>query len=260
MTGHNIVHVALDPPELLEASLIKQVAVILKKDAYESRLLLSGKIPKLIAHFDSSEAAEATVKALTSLGLAAVTLADSELHKPSPSTTEFTAHSLSFGEGEVRFSAKNGTVKTIGTKDLFLILYGKIRVPITTKETRTKMKFSMPATLMTGGIPVWRKSEESVEDIAFQTGYFMRLYGWLAPEPKIEVFESKFDYAFLGTKIAPSSSANLRMLGLELKKMFPKAVFDSRLTDYIPITQGNEIEVTCKLIYLCHRAGLNIGR
>lgn len=259
MTGHNIVHVALDPPELLEVSLIKQVAVILNKDAYESRLLLSGKIPKLIAHFDTSEAAESTVKALTSIGLAAVTLADSELHKLSTSTTEFAAHSLSFGEGEVRFSAKNGTVKTISTKDLLLILYGKMRIPITTKRTRTKMKLSMSATLMTGGIPVWRKSEENVEDISFQTEYFMRLYDWLQPEPKIEVFESKFDYAFLGTKIAPSSSANLRMLVLELKRMFPKAVFDSRLTDYTPITQGNEMELTCKLIYLCHRAGLNIS-
>ena len=259
MTGHNIVHVALDPPELLEASLIKQVAVILNKDAYESRLLLSGRIPKLVAHFDTSEAAESTVKALTSIGLAAVTLADSELHKPPKSTTEFAAHSLSFGEGEVRFSAKNGMVKIINTEDIFLILYGKMRIPITTKGTRSKMKLSVPATLMTGGFPIWRKSEESVEDISFQTEYFVRLYDHFSPEPKIEVFESNFDYAFLGTKIAPSSSTNLRMLVLELKKMFPKAVFDSRLTDYTPITQGNEVELTCKLIYLCHRAGLNIS-
>jgi len=254
------VHVALDPPELLEASLIKQVVVILNMDAYEARLLLSGKIPKLIAHFDTSEAAEATVKALTSIGLVAVTLADSELHKPSTFTTEFAAHSINFGKGEVRFSAKNDTVKIINADDIFLILYGKMRIPIITKGTRTKMKLSISSTLMTGGIPVWRKSEESIEERSFQAEYFVRLYDRFSQEPVIQIFESNFDYAFLGAKIAPSSSTNLRMLVLELKKVFLKAILDSRLTDYTPITQGNGMELSCKLIYLCHRAGLNISR
>jgi hypothetical protein len=259
MTRHNIVHVALDPPEMFEASLIKQVAVILNKDAYESRLLLSGKIPQVIAHFDTGEGAQSIVKALKSLGLAAVALNDSELHKTPTSTMEFATYNINLGEGEVRFSAKNGAIKTINTKDMFLILYGKMRIPIITKGTRSKMKLSVPATLMTGGIPIWRKSEEGVEDISFQTEYFVRLYGWLTPEPKIEVFESKFNYDFLGARITPSSSTNLRMLVLELKKMFPKAVFDARLTEYSPAMQEDEIETVCKLIYLCHRARLNIS-
>jgi hypothetical protein len=220
MTGHNIVHIALDPPQLFEMNLIK---------------------------------------ALTSLGLTAVSLNDAELQTFSIATTEFAAHSIKFGEGEVRFLAKNGAVKTIGTEDLFLILYGKIHIPKTTKGTRTKMKLSVPATLMTGGLPIWRKSEESVEDISFQAEYFVRLYDRFSLESRIEVLEPNFDYSFLGTKIAPSSATNLRMLVLELKKIFPKAIFDSRLTDYAPIMQGNEMELTCKLIYLCHRARLNIN-
>ncbi|HEX9896636.1 MAG TPA: hypothetical protein VGA85_03125 [Dehalococcoidales bacterium] len=260
MTRFNIVHVALDPPTLLETNLVKQVAAGLNKDVYETRLLLSGKIPKIVAHYDAEEAAEFAVKTLSSLGLVAFTVDDSELHKIATSTGEFIAHSLRVGEKEVSFLARNGATKTINSKDIFMILYGKMRVPITTQETRTTMKLSVPATLITGGIPIWRKSEGSVKGTSFQTEYFVWLYDRFSPEPKIEVFESNFDYGSLGMKIMPSSSKNLEMLVIEIKEKFPEAILDSRLTEYTPAMQEDEIGTVCRLICLCHRARSGISR
>jgi hypothetical protein len=253
MTEQKIVHVALNPPELLGASLVKQVAVILNREVSEARLLLSGRIPKIIAHFDNAETAESVVKNLLSLGLMAFTIDDTELYKPLKSAAEFRAHSLRIEEGQVRFLAQNGAEKIIETHDLFLILYGKMNIPITTKSTQTRMKFSMPATLMTGGIPVWRRSQENVEGVSFQTEYFVRLYDRISSDPEIEVFESSFDYAFLGGEIAPSSSENLRLLVAELRKTFPATIVDSRLTEGTPVMQGSEMQNTCKLIFLFRR-------
>jgi len=253
-------HVAVNPPEMLESSLVKKVAAIINNDFYQTRLLLSGRIPKLVAHLDSEEAVESILKKLSSLGLLAFAVDDSDLHNPLISMRVFKAHSLQFGEKQIEFLARNGSQKIFDGRDLYIILYGKMNIPILTKKTTTKMKLSVPSTVMTGGIPVWRRAEENVEHISLQTEYFIRLYGRVSLEPEIEISESSFDYAFLGTKKTPSSSENLRTLFSQLKKMFPDVIVDSKLTEGTPIIQGNELENTCKLIILCHHAESAIDR
>jgi hypothetical protein len=69
MTGQRKMHIAINPPEVLETSLVKKVAAILNNDLYQTRLLLSGRIPKLVTHLNSEEAVESTVKKLSLLGL-----------------------------------------------------------------------------------------------------------------------------------------------------------------------------------------------
>ena len=56
-----------------------------------------------------------------------------------------------------------------------------------------------------------------------------------------------------------ASLENLNTLVTELRNRFPGAVFDSRLTEHFGVdvafaTPGDEIEINCKLIYLCHQA------
>jgi len=254
MTDQKIVHVAINPPESIDTNVVKAVATILNREIYEVRLLLSGRIPKLVAHFHNSEAASIIAASLSSLGLLSFTVEDAELHVPVTSGIEFIAHSLQLENGQVKFLARNGTEKIITANKLFLILYGKMSMPITTMDKNVKMKINVPATLIAGGIPILRKSEENVEKLSYQTEYFVRLYGPVLSEPLIEVFESGFDYSFLEMKISPSSSENLKQLVLELKMKFPNAIIDSRLIEGAPILQGSETENACKLIFLYHRA------
>jgi hypothetical protein len=254
MSAQRIFHIAVEPPEILETALVKQVAVILKSDVYEVRLLLTGKVPRLVAHMNNVGIAESTVKNLASLGLTAFVVDDSELRKPIVLSSEFRAYSIQLGEKQVKFFAKRGAEKIISSGDLFMILYGKVNIPETTMDAITKVKLNVPATLITGGIPILRRTEENVEHVSFQSEHFLYLYGQKSLEPEIEVFESSFDYTFMGSKMTPSSSENLRALFSELKKTFPNVIVDTRLAEIAPIVQGFELENACKLIVLCYRA------
>ena len=49
MAGYEIVYIATVPPNKLEASLAERVATIINKDLYGTRLLLAGKIPRIVA-------------------------------------------------------------------------------------------------------------------------------------------------------------------------------------------------------------------
>ena len=53
MAGHEILHVAVPPPDRLEANLVEKVAAIVNKDLYGTRLLLVGKF--VSANINSKE-------------------------------------------------------------------------------------------------------------------------------------------------------------------------------------------------------------
>ena len=96
MATNNIARILVAPPDKLETNLVKEAALILNKDPYEARLLLSGKIPKLIAYYSNSQEAELIANRLKALGLVAVVCSDKELRE-SPST-RFTARAIKFGD------------------------------------------------------------------------------------------------------------------------------------------------------------------
>ncbi len=257
MIGHDIVHVLITPPDKLEIRLIMEAASILNKDPYETRLLLTGKIPKLIAHYQSTQEAELITNHLKALGLVAVVCSDTQLRESS--STRFRAHTLSLGDKEVTFWDKTGQMRKIEPKDVLLILKGRIQTYSDKEVTNTRMKFNLPATLLTGGFPVWRKVKEKTKDTSKEVGYFVRLYDQMSLEPRVEIFENYFDFSSLGSKIAPSSFTNLNSIIAELRNAFPRAVFDDRLIQPLgmslsSVTQGNEIELNCKLTYLYYQA------
>jgi hypothetical protein len=252
MIGHNIVDVIIAPPDKPQASLILEAASILNKDPYETRLLLTGEIPKIVAHYESTQEAELIAKRLKGLGLVAIVCNDEKLRVPSSSS--FTAHTLNLGDKEVTFWDKTGQTRKLVSKDVFLILKGRIRAYTGKGVTKTRMKFNLPATLLIGGFPVWSKVKEETKDASVEEQHFVSLYGQMSPEPIIEILESYFDFSPLGSKIAPSSSTNLNTLTVELRNAFPKALFDDRLSSR---TQGIEIELNSKLIYLYYQAVSN---
>jgi hypothetical protein len=257
MITHNIVHVLVAPTDTIETNLVKETAVIINKDPYETRLLLSGKIPKLIAHYQSTQEAEMVTRRLKALGFIAIVCSDTILHKST--STHFRAHVLRLGDREVIFWDNGGQMIKMATKDVFLILKGKIQISTDKEVTNTRMKFNLPATLLTGGFPIWRKVEERTMNTFIEVGYFVRLYDRTSPEPAVEIFENNFNYSSLGSKIAASSSTNLNNIIAELRDACPKAIFDDRLvqpsgTSMSSIAQEDDMELNCKLIYLYYQA------
>jgi hypothetical protein len=254
MAQRNIYHLAINPVESIEPGLVKKVSEILKKDAYEARLLLLGKIPRIIAHFDSEEKCQQAIEALSALGIFGFAVDDSDLHSNDAIVRKFSAYSLILEDGQVTFVSKNGVHEIVNQSDVYLIIFGKLQRTIILKETRENVKINLTATLLTGGIPVLRKSRENIEQKTFQTEYFIRLYPRIFSRPVIEISESNFNFSFLGIRISPSSAKNIQALIVELKSLFPGDLFDNRLAEYAPVIEQGEVELACKLIYLYHRA------
>jgi hypothetical protein len=122
MDGHEVTHVAVTPPSNVADNLVKEVSEIISKDLYATRLLLAGKSPRIIAHFQTFQAAESVAQRLKNLGLAVIICKDSEIHQTS--SPIFKAYVLRFNEGEITFQDRSGTVRTIKTENVSLILKG----------------------------------------------------------------------------------------------------------------------------------------
>ena len=256
MTEHEIVHVAVGPSYAVEESLLKEVAILIGKDPYDTRLLLAGGMPRIIAHYPSMQTAESIARRLRELGLVAFACEDSKIRKPSQS---FRARTLEFGEGEVVFRDMGDRAMRMGPGDVFLILQGKMQTHKVAEVASTRMKFSLAATALMGGIPIWRRVKEKNKDQSVQAECFARLYGRKQSEPGVEILQNQIDYSFLETKMAPSALVNFNTVLNKLKEVFPQAIFDDTLVkslgaDARSTRARDSLEINCALIYLYHLA------
>jgi hypothetical protein len=254
MADYEVMHIAIAPPANPDANLVRSVATVINKSPYDTRLLLAGEIPKIIAHYDSIQTTESVIRNLRDLGLVAIACRDSELRQ---SPQGFKVQTLEFREKEVLFRDSAGREKRRGENNIFLILEGRIQTSVEVETTKSKTKFSLTRTLLTGGIPMWRKVDEKTTERSIQDEYFARLYDRKSPEPSVEVLQHHMNYSFLGAKIAASSLINFGTVIQKLREIFPQAIFDDRLVKPSVVNAyssrfGQDIEINCKLIYLFH--------
>jgi len=261
MTDYEVIHIAVAPPANLDANLVTSVAAVINKGLSQTRLLLAGEVPKVIAHCDGIQAAECIIRNLRKLGLMAIACRDSELRQL-PQT--FNAQTLEFREKEVVFRDSAGREKMIVKDNVFLVLVGRVEACLEVETTKQKTKFSLPRTLLMGGIPVWRTVDEKTKTHSIQAESFARLYGPKSLDPSMDILQHHMNYAFLGAKVAASSLANFGALVQGLREVFPQAIFDDRLAKPSVLSTSSrrgweDIEITCKLIYLFHAmtGGLN---
>jgi hypothetical protein len=254
MTDYEKIHIAVAPPANLDANLVRSVATVINKSPAQTRLLLAGEMPKVIAHYDSIQVAESIIRNLRDLGLVAIACMDSELRQ-FPQT--FKAQTLEFREKEVLFRDIAGREKRVIENNVFLVLVGRIETSMEVETTKQKTKFSLPRTLLMGGIPIWRSVNEKTTTHSIQAECFARLYERKSPDPSVDILQHHMNYSFLGAKIAASSSTNFGTVVLGLREVFPQAIFDNRLAKHFMLTTSPSqacegIEINCKLIYLFH--------
>jgi hypothetical protein len=257
MADSEVIHVAIAPPPNLDTYLVRSVAAVINKSSYDTRLLLAGDIPKILAHYDNAQTAESIARNLRDLGLAAIACRDSELRQPSQG---FMARTMEFREKEIVFRNIAGQEKRTGQDDVFLILQGKMEALVEVETTKSKAKFSLTRTLLAGGIPIWHKVDEKTTARSVQAEYFVRLYNRQSASPSIEILQHHTDYSFLGAKVATSSLANFRAIVQKVQETFPQALVDSRLLKPLLVTPHpsqvwQDVDTNCKLIYLFHTVG-----
>jgi hypothetical protein len=258
---YEVVHVVIAPPPMLEEELVKKVAAIVAKNLYETRLRLTGKIPKIIANYADMQMAESTARSLRELGLVVIVCADSELRK---SSQIYRAHTLKFDEQTVMFWDRSGQERRMEPSDVFLIVSGRMQTCTETEGTTTVKKLNVAATLLLGGIPIAKKVKEKTTNKSFQTGSFARLYGLTSPESVVQLLQHDFDYSFLGAEMVSSSVANFGTTVKKIRDALPEAIFDDRLVepfgaDMRSAIPQDDIEMYCKLIYWYHQAVGNLG-
>jgi hypothetical protein len=254
MTDSEVIHIAVDPPTNLDANLVRSVADVINKSPSQTRLLLAGEVPKVIAHCDSIQAAESTIRNLRNLGLLAIACRDSELRR-FPQT--FKAQTLELREREVLCRDIAGRERRIVENNVFLVLLGRIETSVEAQTTKYKTKFSLPRTLLMGGIPIWRRVDEKTTTHSIQAECFARLYERKSPDASVDILQHHMNYSFLGAKVAASSFTNFGTVVLRLREVFSQAIFDNRLAKPSVLTTSPNrvwegIEINCKLIYLFH--------
>ena len=254
MAADETIYVAVAPSTMTETELIKKVAAIVNKDIYETHLLLAGQIPRIIAQCQSMQAAGAMSQRLTDLGLVVIICKDSELHAPLRS---FIAYTMEFKEREILFWDKAGQERRLEAQDVFLILKGRKHTYIQEEKTKTEVKINLPATLITGGIPIFRRVKEHVKDTPLRPEYFIRLYDSKSSETVVEILQGHIEFLCLGTDMECSSLVNFDTLTARLREVFPQAIFDDRLTKSLdanrPSTGGqDDMETKLRLVYLFH--------
>jgi len=257
MISQNMIHVAVAPPDKVEIELINKVAAIIRKDLYGTRLLLAGKIPRLIAHYQTSAEAESVARSLADLSLVAFLCEDTQLRNLSLKV--FHARTLNFDQKAVIFHDRVGEVVKLEADDVFLIVKGKRQTYVETGSSTTKLKLSVGKTLLTGGIPIWNNVQEKTANKSQQEELFLRFYDQSTAGPKVELTQQGVDYSFMGQKVAFSSLVNFENTIHMIRDTFPHAIFDDKLmhlstSEMSTTSYGNNVEVNCRLLYLYYLA------
>ena len=257
MTENDIVYVAVAPSGTLQADLIRKAAGILNKDLPDMRLLLAAGMPRIAGRYSNARAAEEIAHNLSDAGLAAIVCTRSELYPPS---APLTARQLEFGDGHVTARDIEGRTRRMTADSVSLILEGMNRSLTRAETITTRMKFSLPATLLAGGIPIWRRVKEKSQEASLQAESFVRVYGPNPSEPSVDILEYHVDYSCLGTHVAPSSLTNFNTTAKKLRSLFPQAAYDDTLTrptrPSAPTARiRDDTETVSRLIYLFCLAG-----
>jgi hypothetical protein len=253
MISPDVFHVAAMPPAALDPAVLAKAAQIVGRDPYTTRLLLVGKMPKLLAHCHTVDEAQEIVSRFKALGLSAFVCPESFLRTPLPAA--FSVRAVRTADGLVLFRDSHGTEKAFKPDDIFLILKGRMQQDIATETIKTKMKFSVGKTLMTGGIPMFSKVEEKSKGTTTEVELFARLYVRGAPEPQAELSQHGVDYSFLKEKLNANSFINFSTAINELRLYFPRAAFDDRLAAIVSSLETTapspaDTETNARLLYL----------
>jgi len=256
MEKSGVVYLALVPSVAPETGVITEVATIIGKEPYGTRLLLAGKVPKIVAHYEGKQTAEPVAQRLRDLGLVPLLCTESELCR---SSEGFIPHTLEVGQGYVLFYDRGGQKREMKSRGAFLIIKGRKETYVPKEKTEVTRKFSLGRTALMGGIPMWRTEKKQVKESSPVAEYFARLYTRESSEPVVEIIHNQADYSFLKGEMASSSLVNFNIVVTKLQQAFPKAIFDDNLMR-ASIKQAHgpsgaeDTEINCKLLYLQYLA------
>ncbi|HXY74567.1 MAG TPA: hypothetical protein VEH58_04520 [Dehalococcoidales bacterium] len=254
MSNTNNFYLAVKPYQALAVDTIGKIAVIFQKNSYDTQLLLSSKIPLIVAYYDELKDAEAIAGDLQRFGLNTLICREEELLSIQDN---FQAHRCSFENESIIFWDTNNRAMNVGKGKISLIVVASLSIPEQKKTIETKMKLDLTATLLTGGLPVVRRVRKESTQVSTNVERLIKLYDKKTTDFCIEIKQRGFNYSVLGNKIAPSSFINFTLLQSRLASFFTSAKVDESLKDFSTVNESavDTFDVTSRLIYLFHKQG-----
>lgn len=254
MDTNDIFHIAIAPPSSCTPNIIKKIAEIIERPVYDTRLLLIGDIPRIIAHYNDEQIAIPIANRLNDLGCIALVCRDSELRRL---PNYFKVHNLELGNDFILFYEINGNQKLVEFNNITLIIKTNLQTQTDIEKTETTIKLSLSKTVLMGGLPMFDKVKKQKKETSTAIENCLRIYEGKTFNSVPEIKQHYVDYSFLGNEITPYSAENFNILITKLREKSPKATFDERLSkstvEHGPLSQlRNDPEINCKLIVLFH--------
>jgi len=251
MNSGDLFDIVVAPLNDIPADILEKVSVILSKDAYTTRLLLTTKVPRIIAQSPGRQGAESIAGQLGSLGFFTLIHSNDELQRP---LNVFKTVTLKQENGLVTCENENGEIYRLSPENVFLVIRGLIQTTEEQEKIDSVKKINVAATLLTGGIPIRRTERKKSIQTSIQTGSFLRVFERNNPDFCVEIKQYTVSYSFLGPEMQLSSTQNFNLTAQKFREFFPVAVFNDKLA-VLPVlkepsySNKENIDLNCRLIY-----------
>ncbi|HEY6837183.1 MAG TPA: hypothetical protein VI389_00435 [Geobacteraceae bacterium] len=206
------------------AELAQALAAALGLTAFEVRQRLIGGGPAVVARFADAHQAEALAATLRRCGVAALVVDVDEVRGRGG---RFVVRRFELDAERLFLESVSGESAAIPYGEIELLLLAMGITSQTETATVTERKFSLGATIMTGGIPVMKKVEREEEVRGEEREKALFLYA--GSHPALVFRQSGMSYDGLGPAMKQSRELNFTHLVAELRRLAPRAAYDERL-------------------------------
>ena len=188
----------------------------------EARMRLAPEPPALLARLEPAEA-NALVAALRKAGLAALAV-DARCPTDKDRTI---AHAFDLDDRRGTFTPRFGDSVVVEWPDVVALLRGLRASRSEVERTEQAKRLSVGSAVATGGLVMTRSSTKTVrssEEASEQVIFVFSRAG-----RAVTLAEGELEFTCLGTRMQPSSTANMAELGRMLRERAKGAFYDERL-------------------------------
>jgi hypothetical protein len=204
--------------------LVQALAVALGVTAFEARPRLLGGGPSVVARFADPEQALALAEKLNQCGFTTLVI---DYDAVRGRAGHLIVRRFELNELSLRIDAGDGQQADILYAEIDLLLPGTNIVGYAETKTVTERKLSLGKTILSGGIPMMKKTEHK-EEVATEERVKV-LYLYAGERPPVFFSQNGMSYDGFGPAMKMSRELNFNHLVSELRRLSPKAVYDDRL-------------------------------
>ncbi len=205
--------------------LVQEIAGALGLTAYEVQQRLLGGCPTVLSSFADQQQALALANKLNLLGISNMVIDVTEVRSR---TGRIIIRHFKLNESSLYIETDDNRRAEIPYEKIDVLLPAARTITSSETKTTTEKKLSLGKTVMTGGIPMYKKVKHQQEVTSETSEKILYLYINKRREP-IVFSQNSLTYEGLGDAMKLSREMNFTYLISELHRLCPGAAYDDRL-------------------------------